>query len=217
MDSRVGAVVMAAGAGRRMGFRPKSLLLRDGVPLIERTVRMLLATGLAPVVVVLGHHAETIEPVLDRIRENLSDPAQLAWTRNPAPDEGQGGSLRAGLVALPQGLAAVLVALADQPLLQVEDVRAVLQAWRQRAEHIHLLVPQADGKPGHPVVFDGAVQRAVMQAHGPAGVREWRRAHPGQVQALGLDHSRHVTDIDTPQDLERLAQEHGIRLCWPGS
>ena len=45
--NRVGAVVMAAGAGRRMGRRPKALLLRDGVPLIERTVRWLLASGVA--------------------------------------------------------------------------------------------------------------------------------------------------------------------------
>lgn len=216
MDSRVGAVVMAAGAGRRMGFMPKSLLLRDGVPLIERTVRMLLAAGLTPVVVVLGHHADAIEPVLGRVRESLPDPAQLTWARNPAPDEGQGSSLRTGLAALPQELAAVLVALADQPLLQVEDIQAVLAAWHQRAEHIHLLVPQAEGKPGHPVVFDGVVRRAVMQVWGPAGVREWRRAHPQQVQALACEHSRCVTDIDTPQDLRRLAREHGIELHWPG-
>ena len=111
---RVGAIVMAAGAGRRMGYRPKCLLQRDGVPLIERTVRLLIGARLAPVVVVLGHHADRIEPVLQRLRDALDDPGQLQWVRNPDPDTGQGGSTRCGLAALPTELDGVLIALADQ-------------------------------------------------------------------------------------------------------
>jgi len=37
----VAAVVMAAGAGRRMGHMPKSLLRRDGEPLLLRQIRLL--------------------------------------------------------------------------------------------------------------------------------------------------------------------------------
>ena len=211
----VGAVVMAAGAGRRMGHRPKSLLLRDGVPLIERTVRLLLASGVATVVVVLGHHAAVIEPVLRRVQGSLPDPDALQWAVNPAPDEGQGGSLRTGLVALPPTLDAVLVALADQPLLLVEDVRNVLAAWAQRPAGIELLAPQFEGQPGHPIVFDSAVRAAVMQAEGAAGVREWRRAHAERVQPWPVQHARHTTDVDTPEDLQTLERMHGVRLQWP--
>ncbi|MBN9406555.1 MAG: nucleotidyltransferase family protein [Burkholderiales bacterium] len=213
----VGAVVMAAGAGRRMGYRPKSLLRRDGRPLIERVVRALLDKGVAPVVVVLGHHAAAIEPVLCGIQDSLPDGRALQWVLNPAPDEGQGGSLRTGLAALPPDLDAVLVALADQPLLEPADVAAVLSVWAEHAPGIDLLVPQFDGQPGHPIVFNQAVRAAVMQASGAAGVREWRRAHPDRVQTLPVQHARHVVDVDAPEDLLAVARTHGVRLCWPDS
>ena len=50
---------------------------------------------------------------------------------------------------------------------------------------------------------------AVMQAQGGRGVREWRRAHPAQVQALALEHARCTTDVDTPEDLRRLGERWG--------
>ena len=206
---------MAAGAGRRIGHRPKALLLREGVPLIERTLRLLLDAGVAPVVVVLGHHAALLEPVLARLRARLPDPHALQWATNPAPDEGQGGSLRAGLAVLPTALEGVLVALGDQPLLQAADVAAVLAAWHGRGVGTDLLLPRFEGQPGHPIVFSAAVRAAVMQGCGGAGVREWRRAHPERVQVLRVDHPRHTTDVDTSEDLLTLALKHGVALRWP--
>lgn len=214
MRDRVGAIVMAAGAGRRMGYRPKGLLLRDGVPLIERTLRLLLSAGAAPVVVVLGHHAERIEPVLRRLQATLTAPESLQWVRNPEPDAGQGGSTRCGLAALPTDLDGVLVALADQPLLQAQDVRAILDAWTERAPDIELVLPAHQGQPGHPLVFGPAVRRTVAAGQADAGVREWRRTHAAQVQALPLDHARCTTDIDTEADIARLAAEQGVALTW---
>jgi molybdenum cofactor cytidylyltransferase len=210
---RIGAIVMAAGAGRRMGYRPKCLLQHDGVPLIERTLRLLLESGVAPVVV-LGHHAERIELVLQRLCDTLAAPERLQWVRNPEPDAGQGGSTRCGLAALPPDLDGVLIALADQPLLQAQDIRAILDAWAARAPGIELVLPMHQGQPGHPLVFGPAVRRAVAAGQGGAGVREWRRAHAAQVQALALDHARCTTDIDTEADVARLAAERGVLLSW---
>ena len=212
MGARIGAVVMAAGAGRRMGYRPKALLRRDGVPLIERTLRLLLASGIQPIVVVLGHHAERIEAVLQALRPTLDDPNGLHWVRNPDPDSGPGDSLRCGLAALPPALDAVLVALADQPLLQAEDVRTVRAAWQARPPGIELVLPTHQGQPGHPLLFGRALRRAVQAGQGAAGVREWRRAHPGQVLALPVDHARCTFDVDTPEDLLALQQQHGVVL-----
>lgn len=215
MPGRIGAIVMAAGAGRRMGYRPKCLLQQDGMPLIERTLRLLLESRVAPVVVVLGHHADRIEPVLEHLRDTLAVPERLQWVRNPAPDTGQGGSTRCGLAALPPDLDGVLVALADQPLLQAQDIASILDAWAAHAPGIELVLPMHLSQPGHPLVFGPAVRDAVAVGQGGEGVREWRRAHAAQVQALALDHARCTTDIDTEADLARLAAEQGVQLAWP--
>lgn len=207
---------MAAGAGRRMGGRPKALLQRDGESLLARQIRLLQAADVRQVVVVLGHHAERLQPLVAQLAAD--HPAlDLRSNRNPRPDDGPGGSLRCGLAALAPALDGVVVLLADQPLLALDDLRAVLAAWCARPPGIDLVVPTHAGQPGHPLVFGPTVRAAVQGAPDGAGVREWRRAHPDRVQALALDHARCSTDIDTPEDLVRLRAEQGVDLRWPES
>src|SRR5512134_850752 len=85
----VGAVLLAAGAGSRLGGRPKALLELGGVPLVLRQLIALSGAGVDEVVVVLGHHAEAVEAVVR--------PFPITLARNPSPDEGQVSSVRVGL------------------------------------------------------------------------------------------------------------------------
>ena len=213
-SEKIASIVLAAGAGSRFGFKPKSLLQRDGEALLARQLRLLRESGVRAVVVVLGHHAERIEPVLQALQQH-AEGAGLRWVVNPAPDDGPGSSLRCGLAALDDAMTGVLVVLGDQPLLERADFEAIVQAWRARAPGIDLVVPTHQGQPGHPLVFGAAVRQAVQRASGAAGVREWRRAHPDRVQALAQAHARCTTDIDTEEDLARLAAQHGVALTWP--
>lgn len=212
---KTGAIIMAAGAGRRMGGRPKSLLLRDGVPLIERQLRALAQVGVSQAVVVLGHHRVHIEPVVAGLQSQLAGSLDISWVINPQPDDGPGSSLRAGLAALSPELDTVLVALADQPLLLASDMSEVLHAWKSRAPRIELLVPSFEGEPGHPVVFGALVRDAVVAMRGEAGLRDWRRAHTAQVQVLAVDHARHTVDVDTELDRAAIAERYGVVLKWP--
>lgn len=208
-DAAMGAVVLAAGAGRRMGGVPKPLLRRDGEPLLLRQVRLLAHAGAGHIAVVLGHHAGRLAPVLERAAPLLH--ARLRWVANPAPDDGPASSLRCGLAALPAALDAVLVVLGDQPLLQEGDTEAIVQAWRTRADGVALVVPVHAQAPGHPLALGPVVRAAVEQGQ---AVRDWRRDHPGQVQTVAAAHARYTTDVDTPEALQRLAREHGVVLAW---
>ena len=103
------AIVMAAGAGRRMGGRPKALLQRDGESLLARQIRLLQEADIHQAVIVLGHHAERLQPVVAQLAADY--PAlELRSTRNLRPDDGPGGSLRRGLTALPHALDGVCAA-----------------------------------------------------------------------------------------------------------
>ena len=210
----IAGIVLAAGAGRRMGYRPKALLQRDGQPLVARQIGLLAQCSVRRIMVVLGHHAARIAPVLATTATALPG-VDLIWVVNPTPDEGTGASLRCALAALPADLTGVMVVLADQPLLQVDDVACVLAAWRARPADIDLIVPTHEGQPGHPLIFGPQVRQGVANGQGAAGVRDWRRAHPRQVLALPVDHARCTQDIDTEDDLARLTAEQGVRLSWP--
>lgn len=210
-----GAIVMAAGAGRRMGGKPKSLLLRNGTPLIERHLRALAESDIRQVVVVLGHHAERIEPALHRLQALLSDSLELRWAVNAQPDDGPGSSLRVGLAALSKEVNAVLVALADQPLVEALDVADLLRAWEGRGSTTELVVPSFEGQPGHPLIFSSGVREEIMRMSGNRGLRDWRKENPDRVEAWPVDHARYTLDVDSEDDIAALRERCGVELEWP--
>lgn len=203
----VGAVLLAAGAGQRMGERPKALLQLGGVSLIRRQIIALSGAGVDEVVVVLGHHAERIEP---EVRE-----FPVTVICNPVPADGQVSSLRLGLSALSHRLDSVLVALADQPLIQAGDITSLIGAYKHRADGTMMVVPEVAGQPGNPILFSAEVRAAILAGDADVGCRRWRVRHPELVMRLQTDNRRFITDVDTPEDIDRFAEQTGHRLHWP--
>ena len=206
---RVGGLVLAAGAGSRMGNRPKCLLQLNGMSLLERQLQALSLAGVRPVGVVLGHHAERI----------LQEGALARWVaqqvRNPRPDDGHVSSLRIGLKALPAGLDVVVVALADQPLIDVQAVQALLAAFAQRPAGTQMLQPSVQGLPGNPVVFSGAVMAQILAGDEHMGARQWQQAHPEAVYRWETPHGHYRLDVDNETDRQAVAQLTGQSLHWP--
>ena len=209
----VGALVLAAGAGSRLGGRPKALLELGGVPLILRQLVALSGAGVDEVVVVTGHHAEAIEAAV------RSFPITIA--HNPSPDDGQPTSVRIGLQALSPKLDAVIVALADQPMIGEQDITALISAFKKRGD-ASMVVPRVLGEdgerlPGNPVIFDAAVRAEWLAGSADLACRKWRQAHPERVSWFDTDNRRYRIDIDTPEDLEQFEASTGHQLQWPAS
>lgn len=136
-------IVLAAGAGRRMGT-PKALLATpDGQPWVERAVLALREAGCAHVVVVLGARADEARAFV---------PAGAHAVVADDWERGLSASLRAGLAAAshPSLLRdAVLVTLVDLPGLPAEAARRVI-GDDVRADVLRRA--SYDGRPGHPVL-----------------------------------------------------------------
>jgi len=203
----VGAVLLAAGSGSRMGHRPKCLLELGGVPLIRRQLIALSGAGVDELVVVLGHHATRIEPVLRDFPVTL--------VHNPDPDAGQVSSLRLGLQALTGKIDAMLVALADQPLINSQDINDLIGAYKKRPEGTLVVQPEVDGQPGNPVIFSAEVSVQILAGEANIGCRQWQTTHPEAVHRWPTVNQRYRTDVDSPEDIEALAARTGHRLRWP--
>ncbi len=201
--------MLAAGAGSRMGNRPKCLLQLNGVSLLERQLQALTFAGVSPIGVVLGHHTERI----------LQDGAVARWAAqpvlNPQPDDGHVSSLRTGLRSLPPDLDAVLVALADQPLIDAPAVLALLQAFAQRPAGTQLLQPTVQGLPGNPVVFSGTVVAQILAGDDQMGARQWMQTHPEAVYRWETRHGHYRLDVDNESDRLAVEQLTGQSLSWP--
>lgn len=190
----VAGLLLAAGAGRRMG-RPKALLHdRDGRSFLDRGVGSLLDGGCATVTVVLGADAEGAREVLASTRRH--PPATVVVAEDWS--EGMGASLRAGLASLRDAPdEAVLVSLVDLPDVGGDVVRRVLTAG---AGADSLVRAAYDGRPGHPVLLGRDHWTGVAaSARGDQGAREYFGAHPPLPCECGdLATGR---DVDRPEDL----------------
>jgi molybdenum cofactor cytidylyltransferase len=207
----VGAVLLAAGAGSRLGGRPKALLELGGVPLILRQLIALSGAGVDEVVVVLGHHADAVEAAIRAF--------PITLVHNPAPDDGQASSVRVGLRALSPRIDAVIVALADQPLIDSQDIAALIGAYKKRGDAAMVVPrvaqPGGEAEPGNPVIFDAALRESWLDGNANLACRQWRQANPERVHWFDTDNRRYKVDIDTPEDLQRFTASTGHVLSWP--
>jgi len=203
----IGAVLLAAGSGSRMGHRPKSLLELGGVPLIRRQLIALSGAGVDEVVVVLGHYAKEIEPVVQTFPVTI--------VHNPDPDQGQVSSQRLGLAALGGKLDAVIVALADQPLLNAQDITDLISAFKKRPEGSQVVFPRVNGDRGNPVIFTQEVREQILHSGLQVGCRQWQTTHPELVTPFDTDNRRYQVDLETEDDIVRFERETGHRLRWP--
>jgi CTP:molybdopterin cytidylyltransferase MocA len=189
-------VVLAAGAGRRLG-RPKALVELGGELLVERAVRVLRAADVDPVVVVLGAAAAEVTM---RARLDAVVVVNDAW------ETGMASSFIAGLRAADDADArAAVVVLVDQPYVGADVVRRLVDSWRSGATAV---VASYGGQPRNPVLLDRTVWAdAIAAAHDDVGARGWLRASRSAVTVVACDDLGSDTDIDTPADLARLTED----------
>jgi molybdenum cofactor cytidylyltransferase len=188
---RIEAILLAAGESRRMGY-PKPLLRVGDDSFIVRTSA--LALGVASrLVIVLGAHAE-------RVRPAVGPDSRIIMVENPNFNRGQLSSLKIGLAEVIAGGAdAVVVHLADHPLVAPATFRALVDEYRKSASPI--VVARYNGRRGHPVLFDRATFADLMAAPEDQGARVVVNADAARVRYVDVDDPGVVLDLDTPADL----------------
>ena len=190
----VSVILLAAGQSRRMGETNKLLLARGDVPLIRHTAQIYTSLGTS-VTVVLGFEAE-------KIRGALSDlPVEFVYNEKYA--DGQNTSIRAGLAALQMPEEGLLIALADQPLLEATDIQA-LCAYYLASNRDKIIVPFHKSERGNPVLFPPKLAEQIRDGADTISCRQFIDDNPERVSRYDAPNSHFITDIDTPQDAAKI-------------
>ena len=184
----ISVVVLAAGAATRYGA-PKQVLEFEGLPLVRRAALAALSVGATTIVT--GAYRLAVESALDGL------PVTFAF--NDAWEAGMGGSIASGVKALharaPE-ISALILTLADQPLIGSEQLRELAAAHTRApdrifaAGHSHVMGP--------PCLFPRAYFDALSRLSGPGGARPLLDRYRDAVETIPMPGS--AIDIDTPQD-----------------
>jgi molybdenum cofactor cytidylyltransferase len=188
----IAAVVLAAGLSRRMG-QAKLLMLLDGRAIVRHAVEAVLTGGVDSVWVVSGPAVEAIAAALAGL--------DIQIVVNPAPENGQAGSVRVGIGALPAAADSALIALGDQPMLPPSVIPALLAARRTSEKSI--VAPRYRDGQGNPVLFKRVIFAELLRLDGDQGARPIIQKDPARVEWVDFDLAM-PPDVDTPGDYEKI-------------
>jgi CTP:molybdopterin cytidylyltransferase MocA len=183
-------VILAAGAGRRMGG-PKALVAWRGRSLLAHALANSARPAVALRIAVLGCEAGRA-----RQAAAAADQAAVRFVVNPRWEDGMLSSVICGLDAAESAAAdAVLLYPVDHPAIEPETIDAVCAALAAGAD---LVVPVHAGRRGHPGGF-GRARFAELRAAPPeVGARAVLRTGPVVEVAAAAGCLR---GVDTPDEL----------------
>lgn len=193
VHQRVTAVILAAGEGKRMG-ETKQLLPWGDTTVLGQTVHNLQQTAVHNLLVVTGHAAQAVQTVAQN--------AGAQTVHNPDYASGEMlSSLQTAVRALPANSAAVLVMLADQPMVEPADIDRLLAAFWQG--HSDLIAPAFAGRRGNPVLI-GRAHFAELLALPPGDApRTLLQRHADTLHLVEVATDAILRDLDNPAQYEQ--------------
>jgi molybdenum cofactor cytidylyltransferase len=183
-------LILAAGQSTRMRGADKLAQDIAGEPLLRRIARS--ARSVSPQVFIAL-------PSADHPRQALIAGLDVTPLILPDAAEGMSGTLRAGVAALPE-CARFMVLLADLPALEAADLELVLRAPAAAPDALIWRGATADGKPGHPILFDASLRPRFADLSGDGGGEPLVRPLQDRTHLVPLPDTRARLDLDTPED-----------------
>jgi molybdenum cofactor cytidylyltransferase len=183
------ALIMAAGQSKRMG-EPKMLLPWGKMTVLEKVIATFKAAGVDDILVTTGGDREKVEAL-------VRDSVQTVFNPNYVKGE-MLSSVQAGLARLKPGVEAVLIGLGDQPQVQEESVRLVIDEYRK--SDVSIVVPSYKMRRGHPWLVTHAYWDEILSMRSPETLRDFLNNHTDEIRYVEISNNSILQDLDTPKD-----------------
>ena len=206
------ALLLAAGESSRFGS-PKQLAILNGKALVLHALQNLSDADVASLNIVLGANAEAIKQILP---PNTNCVYALDW------ELGMGASIAAGADNLPIEASHLYIGLADQVEITTKQCNLLIAAAKQHPQYIiasRYKTGHAVTQIGAPAIFPSAYFKTLKNL-GKASTHERNLSEENtrgncdkgaktlierSEKKIIIDINEAAYDIDTQQDLERLA------------
>ena len=182
----VSAILLAAGESKRMG-KPKLLLPFGKGTILGQTIDNLLSSKVGEVIVVVGYRAQ------EMIKAIANRPVKVAV--NPFYHQGMSTSIVTGLSLVDGKARRLMVALADQPLINNKVFNRLV--GESLGADKGITIPIYRGKRGNPIIFSTKYKEELLSLKGDVGGRQIIKQHPDDIIEVAIDSESINIDIDT--------------------
>lgn len=190
-SANVYAVILAAGASRRLG-KPKQLLEWRDRTLLEHAIQNARPLLNERIIVVLGAHAQAIQSAVQ--------PSGIHMIVNPNWQEGIASSIRTGIGALPASASAALILLCDQPLINTGHLQSLLIRWQN--EPTCIVASHYFDSVGVPALFPAHFFGPLLELEGDRGAKHLLQKFSSGLRKIPLPEAE--LDIDSASDFDHL-------------
>lgn len=192
---KVGVVILAAGASRRMG-RPKLLLRWNGISIINHLMQQWIAVGASEIATVVS--LENVKLIRELDRQGFPKSHRIV---NARPEEGMFSSIQcaARWKGWAVELTHVVLTLGDQPHLRADTLRRLIEFAARNADRI--CQPSLNGNPKHPVLLPRR-RFDELASTGVETLKQFLQLNHGDVSLVEIADEGLSLDIDTPEDYD---------------
>ena len=208
----IAALVLAAGRGRRFaesgGERADNKLLQDvgGMPLVCRTLAAVLDGGLDRVIVIVDADTPEVEQAIRAWYPDVESPVVL---RNPHAGGGHMTSLKMGIGNVDESCTAVMVFLADMPLVSRAVIDALLDEFGRSGK---LALPECGGQHFHPRVIPRHFFQEFLELNDDQKGTVVFDRHREEVAVVRVGDPHDFLDVDCADDLARVRRHYEKRI-----
>ncbi len=188
------ACVLAAGTASRFG-QSKLVRMVRGKPLVQHALLAARESCHGQVTLVVGHDADAIKMAGAGLFDHV--------VNNDHYDDGIGSSIATGVRACRTDADAVLILLADQPLISATHLENVIASWSGAENEI--VASSFDGIFSPPILFPRNAFGALCALRGDQGAKVILSDATYEVIRIECPPARF--DIDTPEDLNRIERD----------
>jgi molybdenum cofactor cytidylyltransferase len=157
--------------------------------------------------------APHVDMVLVVAGTNEFDLAPIVYARgaslvlNPDPQRGQFSSLQCGLRdVLNRGRDAAMITLVDRPPVKSGTIELLATEFeRVLTRSIWAVVPEYQGKHGHPILAGREMIEAFLRAPATSNARDVEHANQDRIAYVPVDDPRVAANVDTPEEYAALA------------
>ena len=198
----ISGILLAAGLSTRMG-EPKQLLPFRGSTIIQTVVNNMLQAKFDEVIVILGHCADRIQPVINDL--------PVKTVINPNYHDGMLTSVQAGVRSIHNitdcNQFAFSIMLVDQPLISSAVIDNVIDAYISNDKGI--VLPSYKNRRGHPVIFNKKYVNEILKLGSDSeGVRTLYKLHTNDIHYVNVDTNAILRDIDNKEDYKNILSAH---------